>query len=154
MRLAITAVLALATVAAAAQSSKSAQVFTTDQIRHQFAQALLQATAKGSGGDVLADFGSHNLRISTRTADGGAEIHAHFADVFYVTAGYATLITGGTVVDAKTNANGETLGKSIQNGASRNIGPGDLVNIPAGLAHQLLIPKGTVFNYLVVKVRE
>lgn len=154
MKSIIAALLAIATATAVAQSPKSAKVFTADQIKHQFAQALMQATSKGSGGGVLADYGSYNLRLSTRTSDGGAEAHAHFADIFYVTAGYATLITGGTVVDPVTNANGETLGKSVQNGASRTIGPGDLVHIPAEVPHQLLIPKGTVFNYLVVKVRE
>lgn len=148
------ALLAFAATSGFAQSSKSVDVFPADQIKHQFAQALLQANQKGSGGGVLANYGNHDMRVSTRTADGGAEVHAHFADVFYVTSGTATLVTGGTVVDPATKANGETLGKSIQNGASRKLGPGDFVHIPAGVPHQLLIPKGTVFNYLVVKVQE
>jgi mannose-6-phosphate isomerase-like protein (cupin superfamily) len=154
MKRTVSTLLALTAAAAIAQSPKSADIFTADQIKQQFAKAVQQSATKGSGGGVLADYGSHNLRISTRTSDGGAEIHAHFADVFYVTAGYATLVTGGTVVDAITKADGETIGKSVQNGASRKVGPGDLIHIPAGVPHQLLISKGTVFNYLVVKVRE
>ncbi|MFC5864987.1 cupin domain-containing protein [Acidicapsa dinghuensis] len=154
MKRIIATLLAFAATAATAQSPKSVDVFSADQIKHQFAQALLQANQKGSGGSVLADYGNHDMRVSTRTANGGAEVHAHFADVFYVASGYATLITGGTVVDPTTKANGETLGKSIQNGVSRKLGPGDFVHIPAGVPHQLLIPKGNVFNYLVVKVHE
>lgn len=154
MKPVIAASLVLAAAAAAAQSPKPAEVFTAGQIKQQFAKAAEQATAKGSGGSVLADYGSHNLRVSTRTADGGAEVHAHFADVFYVVEGHANLITGGTVVDPVDHGSGEILGKSIQNGDSREIGPGDLIHIPAGLPHQLLIPKGIAFNYLVVKVRE
>lgn len=154
MKPVIAASLVLAAATAAAQSPKSAEVFTASQIKQQFAQAVQQAATKGSGGGVLADYGNHNLRISTRTVSGGAEVHAHFADIFYVTGGHANLVTGGTVVDPVDHGNGETLGKSIQNGMSRDIGPGDLVHIPAGLPHQLLIPKGIVFNYLVVKVRE
>ena len=159
MKLIIAAALLLtAAIPSYAQSPKptpgAADIFTADQLHQRLAQATQQAAAKGSGGGVLADYGNHNLRISTRASDGGAEIHAHFADVFYVTEGHATLITGGTVVDPVDHGNGETLGKSIQNGTSRETGPGDLIHIPAGLPHQLLIPKGTVFSYLVVKVRE
>ena len=159
MKPAIALTVALAAIPALAQAptptpEHAAQVFTADQIHQQFTQAVQQAATKGSGGGVLADYGSHNLRISTRTSDGGAEVHAHFADVFYVTEGHATLVTGGTVIDPADHGNGETLGKSLQNGSSQQIGPGDLIHIPAGLPHQLLIPKGTVFSYLVVKVRE
>jgi mannose-6-phosphate isomerase-like protein (cupin superfamily) len=156
--LALTIVLAaapaLAQTRAAQTPVKDAQIFSAAALKQQFAQAAADAASKGIGGGALADYGSHNLRISTRTTNGGAEVHAHFADVFYVTEGHATLITGGTVIDPTDKGNGETLGKSIQGGTSKETGPGDLIHIPAGLPHQLLIPKGTVFSYLVVKVRE
>lgn len=154
MKPAFTVLLILVATATTAQTPKSAEIFPADQIHQKFVKAAEEAKANGSGGAVLADYGSHNLRISTRAADGGAEIHAHFTDIFYITKGEATLVTGGTVVDPMTNADGETLGKSIRNGDTRQIVTGDLVHIPAGMPHQLLIPKGTVLNYIVVKVRE
>jgi len=45
-----------------------------------------------------------------RTTSGGAEIHAHYDDLMIVEQGNATLITGGTVIDAKTDSDGEDQG--------------------------------------------
>ena len=81
-------------------------------------------------------------------------MHAHYDDIFVVTGGSATLITGGTVVDARTGADGETKGTRIQNGSSQRIAQNDIVHIPAGTPHQLIITPGDNFSAIVVKVRE
>ena len=46
-----------------------------------------------------------------------------------------TLVTGGTLVDAKTSANGDMTGSAITGGVERVIKTGDVVFIPAGVAH-------------------
>ena len=102
----------------------------------------------------MGEYGTHAIKLSSRTTDGGAEIHAHFDDVMLVTEGNATLITGGTVVDAHTGSDGETHGSGIRNGIVQTISAGDLVHIPAGTPHQLLIAPGTSYSALVIKVRE
>jgi hypothetical protein len=68
--------------------------------------------------------------------------------------GSATLITGGSLVDPKTNANGEIAGSSVQGGTSKTITVGDVVIVPAGLPHQLLIPANTTYSALVAKIKE
>ena len=139
---------------AAAQKGGPAQVFPAVEIKHQLDQLAGPAREKGSSGATLADFGSHALKLSLRSSSGGAEVHGHFDDVMVVTQGTATLVTGGSLVDPETGADGEIKGASIHDGVSQTIVVGDIVHVPAGTPHQLLIPKGTLFSAFVVKVRE
>ncbi|HEY6490924.1 MAG: hypothetical protein WCC26_13855 [Terracidiphilus sp.] len=141
-------------LSASAQSAGKSEVFSSQQIRDHLSSLAAQAQAAGSSGLTLADYGSHKLQISVRTASGGAEIHAHFDDVMIVQQGTATLITGGSVIDPKASADGETKGTGIQGGTTRTIGPGDIVTVNAGIPHQLLIPQGTTYSALVIKVKE
>jgi quercetin dioxygenase-like cupin family protein len=154
MKLAITIALMTFSIPALAQSQGKAQVFTSAEVRGQLTQLAEQAKTKGSSGSTLGDYGSHALKLSERTVDGGAEIHAHFDDVMVVIEGKATLITGGAVIDAHTGADGETRGAGIRDGVTQVIAAGDVVHIPAGVPHQLLIPPGTTYSALVIKVKE
>jgi mannose-6-phosphate isomerase-like protein (cupin superfamily) len=151
--IAVAAALALA-LPAIAQIEKKAEVFTSHDIHAELDALGAKAQASGSGGTTLGDYGSHKLMLSVRTTSGGAEVHAHFDDVMIVTQGSATLITGGTVVDAKTGPDGETKGKSISGGNTQTITAGDIVHVPAGVPHQLLVPAGTTYSSIVIKVRE
>jgi mannose-6-phosphate isomerase-like protein (cupin superfamily) len=151
-------VLVLAVVApcipAFAQSGGKAELFSAAQIRERVTALSRQAAASGSAGQVLADYGSHRVQISVRTTSGGAEIHAHFDDVMIVQQGSAILITGGAVIDPKSNPDGETNGSGIQGGKSQTISPGDLITVNAGVPHQLLVSPGTTYSALVIKVKE
>jgi mannose-6-phosphate isomerase-like protein (cupin superfamily) len=154
MRLAIAMGLVALSVPALGQSTGKAQVFSSSDIHVQMAQLTEQAKAKGSSGATLGSYGSHAIQLSARTASGGAEIHAHFDDVMLVTEGSATLVTGGTVVDGHTNSDGETRGTRIQDGVSQTVSAGDVIHVPAGTPHQLLISPGTPYSALVIKVKE
>jgi len=155
MKKVITAVaFALLAFPVLAQNKPAAQVYSGVEIQHQLEQLATPAKEKGSSGATLGDFGSHALKLSLRSSSGGAEIHAHFDDVMVVTQGTATLVTGGALVDPQTGSDGESKGTSIRDGVSQNIVVGDIVHVPAGTPHQLLIPKGMLFSALVVKIRE
>lgn len=149
---------ALLAISAWAQSSpkasQTAQVFSAEQLRAQNAGLVQQAKRSGSSGATLGDYTTHKLMLSDRTKSGGAEVHAHFDDILVITDGGATLITGGTVMDPHTYSGGEIKGKRIENGKSQAISKGDIVDIPAGTPHQLLIAPGMVFSAFVVKVHE
>ena len=148
-------VLPLLAIAAYAQNdAKKAEYFSAQDIQKQLADLAPQAKSSGSSGSTFGDYTSHQLKLSVRTSSGGAEVHAHYDDVFVVTQGQATLITGGTVVDPKTDADGETKGPSIHDGNTQVISVGDVVHIPAGTPHQLKIAPGTLFSTIVVKVKE
>jgi mannose-6-phosphate isomerase-like protein (cupin superfamily) len=150
----VLAAAALIALPCSAQTAGHAQVFSSQAVASQMKALVQAAKASGSSGTKLADYHSHLIELSVRTASGGAEVHAHFDDIFVVTRGKATLVTGGTVIDPKTGPNGETKGRGIRNGVSQTIAKGDIVNIPAGTPHQLLRAPGSTYAAIVIKVRE
>jgi mannose-6-phosphate isomerase-like protein (cupin superfamily) len=74
------------------------------------------------------------------------------ADVIVIQTGTATLVTGGEVIDPKDTGPNEIQGAGIKGGVKREVGPGDVIEIPAGVPHQFFIAPGTQITYLVVKV--
>lgn len=100
----------------------------------------------------LGTYDNHLIGISHREGDGSAELHQTQTDIMIVETGNATLIVGGTMVAPKTVKPHEVRGTSIEGGQERELGPGDIVHIPSNIPHQLKIPNGAKFTYLVVKV--
>lgn len=128
--------------------------FPIHDLHARLAKLAEQAKARGSSGATLEDYGSYKIQLSVRTTSGGAEVHSHWDDVMIVEGGSATLITGGTVLDGKTNADGETHGAKIEGGHTETIKPGDVLTVRAGTPHQLLLAPGTTYSAVVVKVHE
>jgi mannose-6-phosphate isomerase-like protein (cupin superfamily) len=104
------------------------------------------------GSQVLGSYGHYSLIVAHRERSGEAELHETQTDIFIVQNGEAVLVVGGTVVDPKAVAPHEVGGPSIKDGVERRIGPGDVVHIPAGTPHQLVISPGNHITYAVVKV--
>jgi mannose-6-phosphate isomerase-like protein (cupin superfamily) len=154
MRLISILALTVLTISSYASAENKTEVFSGKDLTSQFATLLQTAKASGSSGATLGDYKSHAIKLSVRTASGGAEVHTLYDDIFVVTAGKATLVTGGTVIDPKGEIDGETKGSGIQNGESQAIVQGDIVHIPAGTPHQLIIAAGGTFGAIVVKVKE
>jgi mannose-6-phosphate isomerase-like protein (cupin superfamily) len=100
----------------------------------------------------LATYGNHLIGISHREGDGSAELHETQTDILIVDTGAATLIVGGTMVSPKTVKPHEVRGPSIDGGVTKELGPGDIVHIPANMPHQMKIKSGTKFTYTVIKV--
>lgn len=100
----------------------------------------------------LGTYENHLIGISHREGDGSAELHETQTDIMIIEDGKAKLTVGGTIIDPKTVKSHEVRGASISGGEERELGPGDIVNIPSNIPHQLRIAAGTRFTYLVVKV--
>ena len=100
----------------------------------------------------LGTYGNHLIGISHREGDGSAELHEIQTDIMIVDTGEATLVVGGTLVGPKTVKPHEVRGSSIEGGETKQLGPGDIVHIPANIPHQLKIKSGTKFTYTVIKV--
>jgi mannose-6-phosphate isomerase-like protein (cupin superfamily) len=154
MRLISFLAIAAFAIPAMGQTGSKAEVFSAATIKGEQAKLVEPSHITGSSSSTLGDYKTHAIKASVLTANGHAEIHAHYDDVMMVTAGTATLVTGGTVVDGHTNGDGETAGSSIQGGESHTISAGDVVHVPAGTPHQLLVKKGTTYSSIVVKIRE
>jgi mannose-6-phosphate isomerase-like protein (cupin superfamily) len=99
------------------------------------------------------DAGAYTVIALRRTADGEAEVHAEWDDVMMIQEGAGTLLSGGEVSGARQTAPGELRGGRISGGTRRELAPGDVVTVPAGVPHQMLVGSGQSITYLVVKVR-
>jgi mannose-6-phosphate isomerase-like protein (cupin superfamily) len=123
----------------------------------QMAQKLEQQESfrtTGSAGETLDKYPGSFTMLTVRNTSGGAELHEHYADIFFVVDGEATLTSGGSVVDPKTTAPGEVRGSAVSGGVEQKLGKGDVIHISPNTPHQLSIPRGKSFTYFVVKVKE
>jgi mannose-6-phosphate isomerase-like protein (cupin superfamily) len=150
-----TIVLGLAATAPArlgAADAPGVVVWTSAELKG-YAQKLAPKVDAGKfSSERLASYGNHYMLIAHREGDGTAEVHEKEADIFVVQSGAATLAFGGELVGGHTTAPGEIRGPSIKGGEKRPLAAGDVVHIPAGVPHQLSLPKGE-FTYFVVKVQ-
>jgi mannose-6-phosphate isomerase-like protein (cupin superfamily) len=154
MRLTVIVTMAALAASCCAQAQSNVEIFSGQSVASQLTALVQEAKGSGGSGATLGDYKSHAIKLSVRTASGGAEVHAHYDDIFLVTEGKADLVTGGSVVNGKTDNDGETKGSSIQNGNSQTIAKGDVVHIPAGTPHQLILAPGSIYSSIVIKVRE
>src|SRR5207244_423581 len=102
----------------------------------------------------LGNFANYTFNVGHREGTGEAEYHATQADVFFVQSGEATLVVGGELVDGKTSAPNELRAASIKGGSEKKLAAGDVVTIPAKVAHQLKLDAGKQFTYFYVKVTQ
>jgi quercetin dioxygenase-like cupin family protein len=108
------------------------------------------AAALGKGGSLVK---ASDLTVSGshRKKGGSVEIHDKETDVFYITDGAATLVTGGTMIGGKNTRPGQHIGTDIQGGETHQLKKGDVVVIPAGTPHWFKeVPQSV--SYYVVKV--
>jgi mannose-6-phosphate isomerase-like protein (cupin superfamily) len=128
--------------------------YSVADLTHEMDKLKAQAAATGSASEKLQTYPGHFTMLAYRNRDGGGEIHRQLADFFYVVRGNATLLTGGSIPDAKEESPNELRGSAVVGGEKTVLAAGDVVHIPAGTPHQLLIAPGSDFLYFVIKVKE
>lgn len=89
--------------------------------------------------------------VMRRTKPFRAEVHKRLADIWYVTAGGGTLVTGGSLVEPVQTDSDELRGRGVTGGQEQHIAQGDFVRIPAGVPHWIRSIDGDEILYLVVK---
>ncbi len=105
-----------------------------------------------SKGGALAAGDHYKVSASHRDKDGIAEQHARDTDVMFFVKGTATIVTGGTVAEAKSTAPEEVRGTNVEHGTRQALQPGDVMVVPNTVPHQFVDVKGPL-DYFVVKVR-
>jgi len=145
MGLSLTATLAFA--------ADSARVWKSSDLKGYEKKLASKVDAQKIASEGFGKLGSNaTAQVSHREADGVAELHETKDDFFVVESGEATLETGGSVVDAKKTDQHEVRGPSIKGAEKHALAAGDIVYIPAGTPHRLLVSKGKQFTYFVIKV--
>jgi len=114
----------------------------------------LARLSDGSASETLREYPQHAAMLSFRSRSGEAEIHEKFADLFVILAGAATLVTGGAVCGARSVGPGETRGDSIEGGTVQELRAGEVVHIPAGTPHQMLLSGDKTIAYFILKQQE
>ena len=117
-------------------------------VTHIDSDKVATALAKGSSLVATKDF---TISGSHRSGPGQVEVHDHETDIFYVTEGEATLVTGGTMVGGKESAPGQHRGTDIRGGQTQKLKKGDVVTIPAGVPHWFK-EVSPMISYLTIKV--
>jgi mannose-6-phosphate isomerase-like protein (cupin superfamily) len=158
--------------ATSAKDSHSNAAAATD-VTNAEVQAALQKIPTAAVSDqalrVVSVNGEYNVAVgvvrrarTTGPASGGAIEHSEITEVYCVTAGTGTLVTGGMLEGAKPiDPESEIvkvlvgpgrLGDKIQGGVSRVVGPGDVIVIPPNTPHWFSEVTSDRITYLVVRV--
>jgi mannose-6-phosphate isomerase-like protein (cupin superfamily) len=113
----------------------------------------------------VIDIGTYNVAVGVlhrpASARQSAISHAQVTEVYHIIEGSGTFVTGGEIAEPTPSpASGDTVkilvgpstnGTAIRGGQSRQVGPGDVIVIPPGVAHWFSSVASDM-NYLVVRV--
>ena len=119
--------------------------------------AYLRKMAKfgnGSASEVIREYPQHTVMLCFCGRTGEAEMQRNSAQLIHVLAGSATLVTGGTLTGSRQVEPGETRGVSIEGGMRQELRAGEVVHVPAGIAHQMLVTGDRSITWLTVKIWE
>lgn len=104
--------------------------------------------------DRIIDFeGYFAAMVHREPGPGFSESHDDWADIYFVTSGSASIVTGGEITDAREDSPGEIRGTGIRGGEVQRIGEGDVVHIPTGVPHHVLVGEGEEVTYFILKAR-
>lgn len=143
------------------QASAAAPPVPATFITAAEAAAILEAqVAKGVVDQPIKASDIHGGKASVAwlhrvKAEAGALIHNEVTETYYIVKGGGTLVTGGSLGNPKpTDLSRVNAGMSQQGtrqgGEARRVGPGDIIIIPAGLAHSFSELDGPI-SYLVFR---
>lgn len=102
---------------------------------------------------VIDQEGYFSAMVHREPGPGFSETHAEWADIYFVTSGSAAIRTGGEIVNATEDTPGEVRGTSIEGGVIRRIGKGDVVHIPVGVPHHVIVAEGEEVTYFILKAQ-
>jgi mannose-6-phosphate isomerase-like protein (cupin superfamily) len=137
------ALLTAAVLAAAAVVSGGGVPAAVHYIDHKKVTEVMS-----KGGPIVSDPGL--VVLAQRREAGPAEYHDHTNHVFVMVEGEATIVVGGTMVDAKRTAADQMRAPSIDGGTTYHLSTGDVITIPAKTPHWFReVPSKTVAYYAI-----
>ena len=102
--------------------------------------------------ETVGNYDGHSMYLVLRGRTSPAELHETESDIQIGVRGTALSIVGGELVDAESLPRKQQRGTSIDGGLRQKTFPGDMIHIPPGIAHQLVIDEP--YMYLLFKLDE
>jgi mannose-6-phosphate isomerase-like protein (cupin superfamily) len=100
------------------------------------------------GGQIVGDKGL--AMLANRRGAGEVEVHEKTNHIFIITEGEATFVTGGTLVNARQTAPGQTRAASVEGGTTYHLSKGDVITVPAKTPHWFKdVPTQTIAYYAI-----
>jgi mannose-6-phosphate isomerase-like protein (cupin superfamily) len=100
------------------------------------------------GGQIIGDKGL--VMLANRRGAGEVEVHEKTNHVFIITEGEATFVTGGTLVNPRQTAPGQTRAASVDGGTTYHLTKGDVITVPARTPHWFKeVPTQTIAYYAI-----
>jgi mannose-6-phosphate isomerase-like protein (cupin superfamily) len=100
------------------------------------------------GGQIVGDKGL--VMLANRRGAGEVEVHEKTNHIFIVTEGEATFVTGGTLVNPRQTAPGQTRAASVDGGTIYHLTKGDVITVPANTPHWFKeVPTKTIAYYAI-----
>ena len=149
----IVATVAVATLLAQAPQP-AVRIWKSSELGDRGKNLAKKMDAQKVASEVVATDGNRTFMVAHREGSGLAEVHDKQADIMFISSGEITMVYGGTIVDGKTTAPGEIRGPSIKGGTEVKLSAGDVLHIPARVAHQMKLDPGKQVTYFVAKVVE
>jgi mannose-6-phosphate isomerase-like protein (cupin superfamily) len=127
------------------------------------AAALKPGVAVSDRNIAVADMGGYNVSVAyvtrpaSKTMSGTVLSHDKITEIYYVTSGHGTQVTG-TLVDGKQATGSTTIGPGwssttpIKDGRSTTLGPGEMQIIPPGLGHVWTEIADGGITYMVIRM--
>ena len=129
--------------------------FTADFMAQHVPELLERAktTADGTASMVMKRYPGNYLNLMVRVRTGIGEMHANWSDILVCIDGEADVITGGTLVDRKDQADGESRGSRSEGGIHHMMHKGDVIHILPNTPHWTVLEPGKNFVFWAVKIQ-
>ncbi len=122
------------------------QYFSAAQLK-----ALVVHPVEGMAANQFLNGPGSHVYIIRRDKTGETEVHMAFNDIYVVKSGRAKITLGGRVTGNRETAPTEWLGGNISGGTDYSLAPGDVLFIPAGVPHKVLVSPKVSITYVTVK---
>jgi hypothetical protein len=129
--------------------------FTAEFMAQHVPELLEKAktTPDGTATLVMKRYPGNYLNLMVRVRTGIGELHANWSDILVCIDGEADVITGGTLVDRKEQADGEARGSRSEGGVHHMMHKGDVIHILPNTAHWTVLEPGKNFVFWAAKIQ-